>query len=724
MKHGFRFPASFSLVFCLVIILFSPAAAQPGWERLSGPTAPPAAEFIQHQGLWFMGTEHADQGDIFISDDQGLTWRDARMPNGGVATFLSHGERLFAGTYLDGVHYSDDNGTTWQKADGGTITFSTVEALLALEDGTLLAGIDPFFPSSLNRSLDGGQTWADIPDGPQMRWYDLIETGGVILACGEDQGVQRSTDSGVTWAAANVGLPAGADAHRFATRDGILYLAAESVFTSLAVYRSDDLGLSWQAIESNLPVQPGVDPTFLEFLAGDLYLATLGIVSGGGLYRSPDLGVTWELISASLPGEEGVRYATFMDGDLVAGNFDGTFRSSDGGTTWSDNWSGASGICGGQQALWTGSRLLVGNDQTALNSRGLQWTDDDGLTWTPASGPASSGLAFDFLQEGNTIHVAMYGFPRGVITSTDGGLSFGEPGSGLPSSSIVYSLVRHGNDLLAGTTEGLHVSSDDGASWQTRSSPGNIKKLISAGSSLYAGLYPGGVVHSVDGGLTWETINAGLVGEPHINDLEFFDGQLHAAVNVGVVMAWDGSRWQATGYPGESPNDILARENTLVAATSSGTFWKKTAGAPWEDFSAGFSQGIIEGLAATETHLVAVTRNRGFWVRNVADLTGGQSAVGDGPPLASRPLRAAPNPFNPRTRLFFSLDEGGAVCINIHDVAGRQVRTLLDENLAAGEHAVRWNGLDDSGRSCASGLYLARVVTPRGQGTAKLVLTR
>ena len=82
-------------------------------------------------------------------------------------------------------------------------------------------------------------------------------------------------------------------------------------------------------------------------------------------------------------------------------------------------------------------------------------------------------------------------------------------------------------------------------------------------------------------------------------------------------------------------------------------------------------------------------------------------------------LSASPNPFNPRTTLRFNVAEAGAVRLDVYDVGGRRVRTLVDAPREAGTHAVTWNGRDASGRNAASGVYIARLtVTGESQATS------
>jgi len=85
---------------------------------------------------------------------------------------------------------------------------------------------------------------------------------------------------------------------------------------------------------------------------------------------------------------------------------------------------------------------------------------------------------------------------------------------------------------------------------------------------------------------------------------------------------------------------------------------------------------------------------------------------------------AAPNPFNPRTTLRFSTAQDGPVRLWLADLAGRRVRTLVQEVRPAGEHAVIWNGDDDRGLAVSSGTYLAVLEAAGERRAARLTLVR
>ena len=68
-----------------------------------------------------------------------------------------------------------------------------------------------------------------------------------------------------------------------------------------------------------------------------------------------------------------------------------------------------------------------------------------------------------------------------------------------------------------------------------------------------------------------------------------------------------------------------------------------------------------------------------------------------------------PNPFNPATTIAFDLPKDVRVRLEIFDVAGRLICTLVNETREAGTHQVIWNGKDDHGNSVASGVYVYRI---------------
>lgn len=101
-----------------------------------------------------------------------------------------------------------------------------------------------------------------------------------------------------------------------------------------------------------------------------------------------------------------------------------------------------------------------------------------------------------------------------------------------------------------------------------------------------------------------------------------------------------------------------------------------------------------------------------LWIDNLRVCGSSSGPVSDVPqasPRAAMLAQNAPNPFNPATSIAFVLGAAGRAKLDIIDVAGRRVATLVDGHLPAGPHSVDWRGIDDRGRRVASGVYLYRL---------------
>jgi len=81
-----------------------------------------------------------------------------------------------------------------------------------------------------------------------------------------------------------------------------------------------------------------------------------------------------------------------------------------------------------------------------------------------------------------------------------------------------------------------------------------------------------------------------------------------------------------------------------------------------------------------------------------------------------------PNPFNPSTTIRYELSAGAPVKLEVMDVTGRLVATLVDEVQQAGPHSVLWDGTGPGGRRASSGVYFYRLRIPGYSRSAKMTL--
>ncbi len=83
-----------------------------------------------------------------------------------------------------------------------------------------------------------------------------------------------------------------------------------------------------------------------------------------------------------------------------------------------------------------------------------------------------------------------------------------------------------------------------------------------------------------------------------------------------------------------------------------------------------------------------------------------------------------PNPFNSETVIEFTIPQTGQVKLDIFNISGQRVRTLVDKTLRPGSHVVKWDGCDDVGTSVSSGLYFYRIGFTDKKIVGKMLLQR
>ena len=281
-------------------------------------------------------------------------------------------------------------------------------------------------------------------------------------------GALRSVDSGSNWSDMNFGGPT---AQVLALcRSGADVLAG----VNPGIWRWSGGGRTW----TNLHF--GCFTTAFAITADGLWAGTLY----EGLYRSSDQGTTWSLIEKDRLQQTVILSIHELGSYLFLGTTEGVFRSADQGTNWT--------LLG--DTLLQGTIFALASSGTTLYAGtevlGPVASTDLGQTWT-RSNPDSGETGFPF---SNTYAIAFLndlmfaGHAFGVEVSSDGGKNWAAAGLG---GVDVEDLAVHESSIFAGTREGVFLSTDFGATW----SPVNnglesrdVLKILVSGSELFLGL--------------------------------------------------------------------------------------------------------------------------------------------------------------------------------------------------------------------------------------------
>lgn len=83
-----------------------------------------------------------------------------------------------------------------------------------------------------------------------------------------------------------------------------------------------------------------------------------------------------------------------------------------------------------------------------------------------------------------------------------------------------------------------------------------------------------------------------------------------------------------------------------------------------------------------------------------------------------------PNPFNPETSIKYSIPQDGKVSVRVYNVTGKEIMTLVDQDMLAGSYEVKWNGTDNSGSTVSAGVYFVKLSSGRFVETKKVMFLK
>ena len=93
------------------------------------------------------------------------------------------------------------------------------------------------------------------------------------------------------------------------------------------------------------------------------------------------------------------------------------------------------------------------------------------------------------------------------------------------------------------------------------------------------------------------------------------------------------------------------------------------------------------------------------------------------PPITFN-LKNYPNPFNPETTISFELSKPGKVVLNIYNLKGELVKKLINKQMSNGKHSIVWDGKDNNGKICSSGVYCYKIESNGRVETKKMLLMK
>lgn len=763
-----------SFLLWLVSLLLAASASRAAWHHL--PMGLPYFSGICDNSQGDRLFLDASSAGLWRSQNGGTTWTpvSSRLCPGGqvyidaVETVDGAGDTLVASLSRHNAYYANcysfDGGTTWQNIADDAVRMTGRIAVWRGGHNVWFHRNSEWSPTVFRWSTDFGQTWLEtnsitLPQNTYIfgLYQDPQHDSTLFLACDyfpqqNDStigGLYRSDDLGRTW---RWQLPYlslfGSDMAE--TRDvirlsnGNLAVAAWTSNMNEVMFTSSDDGETWTQMQT-VPDTLWPYQIFEDTLHPDRLF-----VSGhcpGGVARSDDGGQTWQSGLPGLPQSDhaGGLFQNRLSGRLyLLSNKDGVFQSNDHGDHWLPiNLPPIGALC---QFSVTPQAAFAHEEAEAGWTR--HWRCDSGQTqWQELSlpgGPIYPGPII-YGQEDTLYALANESFGDGsaglLLRSTDNGTSWSEltrASSGINEN--VYSVHSSGSStqiLVSAWEHEVFSTTDLGQSWTLLTPlPGDLYAydISQTTQAIYLNGYDlsrsvAAVCRSTDGGVSWDTLQPPGAHEFHaaiIADEVYVDALarcLHwsnGTWDTLTALPFGGDPhtvyWQMIEIPGNPTRLVGIRKDSLSLWVSEnrGQSWVQLdILLPYREQNASWDYLTYDG----PRQRLWVSAGVGACYLDIAELSTPS-------PLRFQPadftvLKAYPNPFNPATRIRFDLEKRGNVKVEVFDLQGRLVQTLVNGMQESGRHEVLFDG---SAR--ASGTYFVRLHSPFATQAEKILLLR
>jgi hypothetical protein len=339
---------------------------------------------------------------------------------------------------------------------------------------------------------------------------------------------------------------------------------------------------------------------------------------------------------------------------------------------------------------------------------GVFMSTNNGENWTSTSLPGYT--VWSLAANGNNIFAGTES--NGVFISTNNGTSWTQTSL---NNRTVYTLTTNGNNIFAGTeSNGVFISTNNGTNWtQTPLNNRTVKSLAINGNDIFAGTLTYGVYKN------WiqTSLNYGSVYSLAVNGNNIFAG---TDAN-GVYLSTDnGTNWTQTSLNNITISSLAISGNNIFAGhyNGNGVYLSTNNGTNWTWVGEGFPPISITALCIFNNYIFAGALFFGVYRRPLSELIG-INPISNQVPEHYSLSQNYPNPFNPTTKIRFELPKSSFATIVVYDALGREVVTLVNEQLKPGTYEADW-----SADKIASGVYYYKLTAGGYTETKKMVLMK
>jgi photosystem II stability/assembly factor-like uncharacterized protein len=359
-------------------------------------------------------------------------------------------------------------------------------------------------------------------------------------------------------------------------------------------------------------------------------------------------------------------------------------------------------------------------------------TTNSGVNWNSVTSGLSSDInSISFYNSSTGLACANGG---NIIMSTNAGSSWNPVTSGTPDNLYAISFFDNLSGVCSGSNGTLMYTTNGGLNWIIAVNgflSNYYGAVMSSSSSAFAcgvnTIFQPLIAKTTNGGANWSYSTFYLNGnEGNLRDIYF----ISSTEGFAVSNVWDGqggisySSNSGTNWTTQLVTSALngmdfAGQNTGYAVGLNGFITRTTnKGISWETQLSGTSSILrsvdfidsLNGYAVGDGGVIIKTTNGG--------ITSLEPVSGEVPSEYSL-LQNYPNPFNPETKIKFSMPGSGFTLLKIYDALGREISTLVNEELNPGTYEAGWNASKNT-----SGIYFYKLTSGDFTETKKMILIK
>ncbi|MFH1050255.1 MAG: T9SS type A sorting domain-containing protein [bacterium] len=590
------------------------------WQQTNGPEGGSINSIAINADNIFAGGKV-----VFLSTNNGNSW--TRKTNGlkdglFVTDMAFVGNNLFAGTNR-GVFLSTDDGDNWTNVNNNLIV-DTLFGINCIE--TNGSNIFVGFSGGIAISTNNGDNWTLKNNGLKILSVNRMAISNDVIVIGQlsgqdvqEDGVLLSTDNGESWTPVNNGL-SNRSVRSIAISGSNIFAGTED-----GLYISTNYGESWSLAYDI----PNTFISSIEIFGSNIFVGTGLYETELGIFVSNDNGENWRNTRSGLINLVANCFAS-VENIVFAGTNSGVFSSTINGESWIDINKGLVNMPI-QGITYNKGKIFAG---TYLN--GIFQSSDDGESWTKINDSLTQTSSIQKLaSSGNNIFAILYMY-KGLLVSTNNGDSWKNASSRLTASKI-YEIAIKNSNIFAGTDTGLYLSTDNGETWEkifgnerwieiesswTNNNVPYFTCFTFNQNEIIAGTTKG-VFLSTNNGENWNEISSSL-RNTYFLVFARNGNNIYAGTDRGILLSNDnGESWNTvysvpdTGYIYVKSlavinNNIFAVIQGVNGRSSSEVLLSTDGGESWREVISGLTTNIIGELIINGDNIFASTNQSVF----------------------------------------------------------------------------------------------------------------